>query len=139
MKFQYDLLRILDLLVDSVFKENHRVYGSHRNRLHCADDFSISVQMGRFNYCRPRVSGIPAARYYSAELGYPSENEDLIRDYSNDPGQDPRHSIYSLVPMEIVKEMFIAHGGLHPAEVIRLKKIEKQLAIKPNYTEGKRI
>lgn len=145
LKLQYDLLTVLDLLVDSVlsprnnssnFKFDELV---RRNRLRCADDFSVSVQMGRFNYCTPRVSGIPAARYTSVELGYPSEVDELIIEYADWSEQDPTRSVYSLVPMKVVKDLFIAHGGLHPAEVIRLKKIEKQLALMPNYIKGKRI
>lgn len=122
-QLRYDLSTVLDLLVETVL---HQVTSSHRTALVCSDGFSVSVQMGRYNYCDPRQSGLESADYLSAELGYPSEPEELILQYAEEP-EIPTGTVYGYVPMQVLEQVFQKHGGLHPAETIRLTKIQKQL------------
>jgi hypothetical protein len=141
VKLQYDLFTILDLLVEGILdpepelaKGLLRIEAAARKELTldrrtalvCADGFTVSVQMGRFNYCSPRESCLASREYDSAELGYPSAADDLITQYAEDL-DCLTGTVYGRVPMETIQELFQKHGGLHPAELIRLTKIQKQL------------
>tara|TARA_R110001592_G_scaffold153282_8_gene381615 strand:- start:5786 stop:6256 length:471 start_codon:yes stop_codon:yes gene_type:complete len=131
LKLQYDLFTILDLLVDKVLQTPDRDRDLDLDRrlsLRCADGYTVSVQMGLFNYCSPRVSGLRSSEYTSAELGYPTEPDDLIDQYAEDKLL-PTESVYCKVPMYTVQKLFLKHGGLHPTELIRLTKIQKQQQI----------
>lgn len=134
-ELRYDLTTVLDLLVEGVLDEKP-VWGESmtanlykqtmRYALVCSDGFTMSVQMSAGHYCEPRRSGLESADYLSAELGYPSEPEELILQYAEEP-EDPTETVYGRVPMQVLEQVFQKHGGLHPREVIRLKKIQKQL------------
>ena len=132
-----NLYLVLDLLRDDVQEVMSKppssywgdtLYGplTKRDRLHCADGFSVSVQMSYFNYCNPREALTRSDQYTEAELGYPSQEEPLITEYAEDR-QDLSRTVYGYVPMQVVEQVFQKHGGLHPAEVIRLTKLQKQL------------
>ena len=82
-------------------------YG-HRPRLHCADGFSVSVQVGSWHYCNPRVDD--AKHYKSVELGYPSMVDELIIDYAEDSNYT--NTVYGYVPVHIVDELIKKHGGI---------------------------
>ena len=79
-----------------------------RERLHCKDGFSISVQASRFHYCIPRVTG--AEYYKKVELGYPSEVETAIIDYAED--ENYTDTVYGYVPVHIVDMIIEKHGGI---------------------------
>ena len=49
-----------------------------RPRLYCNDGYSVSVQASAFHYCSPRLNGLQD--YKSVELGYPSEEDELINE-----------------------------------------------------------
>lgn len=136
-KLQNDLYQVLDLLREDVLDPVQVVVWGEsmsgdivfRDRLVCADGFSVSVQMHWGSYCSPRKNLARSADYESAELGYPNQADELLRDYADDPEEDP-DTVYSYVPMQVLEQVFQKHGGLHPQEVIRLKKIQKQLEAK---------
>tara|TARA_R110002110_G_scaffold333_2_gene1258 strand:+ start:1330 stop:1620 length:291 start_codon:yes stop_codon:yes gene_type:complete len=75
----------------------------------CADGFSMSVQASEYNYCRPRVDN--ARRYFSVEIGYPSEKETLIIDYAENPKR-PTETVYPWVPAAIISLICAKHGGI---------------------------
>lgn len=75
----------------------------------CADGFSMSVQASRSHYCSPREDS-PIA-YNSVEIGFPSSEEELIIQYAEKP-ESPTESIYGYVPVKIVDEVIIKHGGI---------------------------
>lgn len=77
-------------------------------RLECKDGFSISVQANEYAYCMPREN--KAWPYSEVELGYPSEVDDLIEDYSEMPGET--QTVYPYVPFDIVNELIEKHGGI---------------------------
>lgn len=89
------------LFSDEIIQEN-------RPRLLCNDGFSISVQASKFHYCRPRLDG--AQDYEEVELGYPSNEDELINDYAED--DDYTRTVYGYVPIEVVEKLIEKHGGI---------------------------
>jgi len=75
----------------------------------CADGFSMSVQAGEFNYSSPRVDG--ASRYFSVEIGYPSQRESLIIEYAENPNR-PTETVYPWVPSAVISLICAKHGGI---------------------------
>ena len=86
---------------DEIIQEN-------RPRIFCNDGFSISVQASKFHYCRPRLDGIQD--YEAVELGYPSNEDELINDYAED--DDYTKTVYGYVPIEVVEKLIEKHGGI---------------------------
>ena len=80
-----------------------------RKAIVCVDGFMISVQAGDGLYSIPRING--ADEYTKVELGFPSEADELIMDYAEDP-DCPTETIYGYVPIEIVNELVEKHGGI---------------------------
>ena len=80
----------------------------------CADGFKMSVQASEYNYCEPRVTG--AARYFSVEVGFPSEEEVLLMDWAED-SERPTDTVYGYVPSERVALVIAKHGGMIAGEV----------------------
>lgn len=93
------------------FKER-RVYGEliaeKTRRLTCKDGFTVSVQASKFHYCVPRKN--KAWPYHSVELEFPSELDDLIKNYANEC--DTTDTIFPYVPIEIVNKLIEKHGGI---------------------------
>lgn len=74
----------------------------------CADGFKVSVQASKHHYCSPREH---YAEWASVELGFPSEADDLIQEYAEDPDR-PTETVYGYVPIDIVARLVIKHGGI---------------------------
>tara|TARA_R110001592_G_scaffold153282_8_gene381616 strand:- start:6534 stop:6953 length:420 start_codon:yes stop_codon:yes gene_type:complete len=126
---RYDLFQVLDLLVENIQVVQDREHPSDFNRrtaLICTDGFHVSVQMSKYNYNWPRLSGLPASQYESAELGFPNRPDNLITEYADNP-ELLTDTVYGYVPMSVIQELLLKHGGLNQAETIRLTKIKKQL------------
>lgn len=70
----------------------------------CKDRFSISIQASAFHYCTPR-RGLKDCEYTHLELGYPSEQEELLDKYQ-------RGKIFPYVPIAVVEEVIAKHGGI---------------------------
>ena len=83
-------------------------------KITCADGFVMSVQAGEHNYCHPRVNNAP--RYFSVEIGYPSEKETLIIDYAENP-ERPTETVYGWVPAAIISLICAKHGGIVSGEL----------------------
>ena len=77
-------------------------------RIECNDGFSISVQANDFTYCAPRKN--KAWPYSKVELGFPSEVDDIIEEYSEEPGTTK--TVYPYVPIGIVNQLIEKHGGI---------------------------
>lgn len=77
-------------------------------RIVCKDGFSMSVQVGEYNYCQPRRD--LAAYYSEAEIWFPSEEEPLIMRYAENPSS-PTETVYGYVPSELIYEVIEKHGG----------------------------
>jgi hypothetical protein len=80
----------------------------------CADGFRMSVQASEYNYCEPRVTG--AERYFSVEVGFPSEVESLLLEWAED-AERPTETVYGWVPSERVALVIAKHGGMIAGEV----------------------
>lgn len=80
-------------------------------RLHCNDDFSMSVQAHWGAYCSPRVDPDQTDWYWNVEVGFPSEKEDLLMEFAESP-DDPAETVYGYVPIEVVIEVINKHGGI---------------------------
>ena len=80
----------------------------NHKRVECNDGFSMSVQASEVHYCDPRETH---ANYYeSVEIGFPSEKEELLLEYAEEPDK-PTHTVYGYVPVELVDEIIQKHGG----------------------------
>lgn len=74
----------------------------------CADGFQISIQASQCHYCSPRRDGY--IDYKEVELGFPSQAEEMIRDYAED--DDLTRTVYGYVPVELVDRVLQKHGGI---------------------------
>ena len=79
-------------------------------RIRCADGFSMSVQGHYGSYSVPRDD---FADFYSeVEVGYPSEKVEELMPYIDGADTDPTKTVYGYVPIEIVEQIILAHGGI---------------------------
>ena len=86
----------------------------------CADGFKISIQASEFNYCSPKVSGLSII-YILVELGFPSEEEELIAKWQESPELNkPTDDVYPYIPAEVVSMIIAKHGGMVKGECPRL-------------------
>jgi hypothetical protein len=74
----------------------------------CADGFTMSVQASASHYCSPRDNDGP---YNTVEVGYPSEREESLMPYASNE-DTPTDTVYSMVPIEVIKYLIYKHGGL---------------------------
>jgi hypothetical protein len=86
-----------------------------RNRqVVCADGFKMSVQAHDGAYCEPRLDG--QRKYTLVEIGFPSVEEALIMPWAEDNSK-PTDTVYPYVPVDIVTNVIVKHGGLVSGEV----------------------
>lgn len=80
-------------------------------RIVCNDGFTISIQISHTNYCESengyRQFGLT---WLSAEFGFPSQHEELLSPYS----EDPRFTEDSVgrVPVEVLQQVIDKHQGI---------------------------
>lgn len=75
----------------------------------CKDGYSISVQASEYHYCTPRTN-LEDGCYYEVELGFPNQFDELINSYAED--KDSIETVFPYVPIELVDELIIKHGGI---------------------------
>ena len=78
-------------------------------KLICKEGFTMSVQAHSLAYCNPRNNN--AEKYLEVEVGYPSEVEELLLKYAEDP-ECPTDTIYAYVPVMVVTTIIAKHGGI---------------------------
>ena len=104
-----------DSSVRMFLAETYKEFGfgilERRPAVRCADGFSVSVQASENNYCSPREN-LPDGSYEEVELGYPSEADELIMEYAENPDGSPTDSVYGYVPVSVVEELIWKHGGM---------------------------
>ena len=88
-----------------------------RERIVCADGFSMSVQAGESLYSNPRAV---ADSYTEVEIGFPSEKEPIIMDYAEDE-TNPTETVYAYVPSHLIEDVIKKHGGMIGGELPPLK------------------
>lgn len=84
------------------------------SRVRCEDGLRLSVQANEATCCSPRVSG--AERYTTVEVGFPSEQVPELLQWAEEPDH-PTKTVYCYVPVEVVRAVIQAHGGLASGEV----------------------
>ncbi len=92
----------------------------------CADGFKMSVQAHYGAYCSPRPGGSPwggpaapesfTGPFYEVEVGYPSAREELLMPHCEDP-EKPTDTVYGYVPVQVVRDVIAAHGGMVSGEL----------------------
>ena len=86
----------------------------NNKRIVCKDGFTMSVQASEGNYCEPRLNN--AESYSEVEIGFPSWEEPLIMPWCEDD-RDPTHTVYGYVPVDVVTNVIVKHGGIVEGEV----------------------
>ena len=86
----------------------------HYDTVVCADGFRMSVQAGVYNYCDPQVPDAP--KYDLVEVGFPTAEESILMPYAETP-EDPTGTVYAYVPVELVTNVIVKHGGMVSGEV----------------------
>ena len=92
----------------------HIMTSSRLPHIVCEDGFSMSVQVGYSLYSTPKKI---AKRYSAVEIGYPSEPEELIKEYAefapfDEDTADYTDTVYPYVPVKIVDKVLKKHGGI---------------------------
>ena len=78
------------------------------SKIICADGFAMSVQASSSAYSTPREDEGP---YTTAEVGYPTEEEDLLMKYVEDASR-PTDTVYPYVPSTVISLVCAKHGGI---------------------------
>ena len=79
----------------------------------CADGFEMSVQANVTAYCSPREN---SGKYELVEVGFPSAVEPMLMPWAEDK-DDPTGTVYGYVPVDVVTNVIVKHGGLVSGEV----------------------
>lgn len=77
-------------------------------RIECMDGFSLSVQASHGAYCSPRQNVGP---WYLVEVGFPSSEPINLMSYAENP-ETPTKTVYGYVPIDLVEELIMSHGGI---------------------------
>lgn len=91
----------------------------------CADGFRISIQASKFHYSVPRAK---ARAYKACELGYPSEPDDLIKEYADLCFGENNYTdvVYGYVPAKVIQALLEKHGGIVSGECPQLDLTESE-------------
>lgn len=84
-------------------------YQKVRPRLICVSGLRLSVQASKYHYCAPRIDG--DVLYSLVEVGFPPYRIEQLMPYVAN-ADDPTETVYGYVPVEVLKEVIDAHGGL---------------------------
>ena len=112
-------LKVKVLSDDPLMK--HIMTSSRLPHIVCVDGFTMSVQVGYSLYSTPKKI---AKRYSAVEIGYPSEPEELIKEYAefapfDEDTTDYTNTVYPYVPVKIVDKVLKRHGGIDLTETLR--------------------
>ena len=113
-------LKVNVLSEDPLMK--HMMTSSRLPHIVCEDGFEMSVQVGYSLYSTPKKI---AKRYSAVEIGYPSEPEELIKEWAEftpfDEDEEPDYTdtVYPYVPVKIVNKVLKKHGGIDLTETLR--------------------
>jgi hypothetical protein len=81
----------------------------HRPKIVCMDGFKMSVQGHEMTYSIPKKVGI---EFEAMEIGFPSQQEDLIIEFIDRPGHEPTQSVYGFIPINLIEQVIEKHGGI---------------------------
>ena len=94
-----------------------------RETVVCKDGFSMSVQASINHYCSPKLNG-KNNTYSSVEIGFPSEIEELLIEYAENPDK-PTKTVYAYVPAKLILDVIEKHGGMVGVELPKLEILEQ--------------
>ncbi len=87
----------------------------------CNDGLKMSVQASSAHMCSPKQSFEPNSekQYFTVEVGFPSETIPEFLEYMDWPIEevDPTASIYAYVPIYVVEEVIVKHGGINEKQM----------------------
>ena len=111
-------LKVTTFSEDPLMK--HMATSSRLPHIICEDGFSMSVQVGYSLYSTPKKI---AKRYSAVEIGYPSEPEELIKEYAefapfDEDTTDYTDTVYPYVPVKIVDKVLKKHGGINLTQTL---------------------
>ena len=111
-------VKTLSLSNDPLMK--HMMTSSRLPHIVCEDGFTMSVQVGYSLYCTPKKV---AKRYSAVEIGYPSEPEELIKEYAefapfDEDTTDYTDTVYPYVPVSVVDKVLKKHGGINLTQTL---------------------
>ena len=111
-------LKVNVLSEDPLMK--HMMTSSRLPHIICEDGFSMSVQVGYSLYSTPKKI---AKRYSAVEIGYPSEPEELIKEYAefapfDENTTDYTDTVYPYVPVSVVDKVLKKHGGINLTQTL---------------------
>ena len=114
-------LKVNVLSEDPLMK--HMMTSSRLPHIVCVDGFEMSVQVGYSLYSTPKKI---AKRYSAVEIGFPSEPEELIKEWAEflpfseeDEEPDYTDTVYPYVPVGVVDKVLKKHGGIDLTETLR--------------------
>ena len=113
-------LKVKSLSEDPLMK--HMMTSSRLPHIVCVDGFEMSVQVGYSLYSTPKKI---AKRYSAVEIGFPSEPEELIKEWAEftpfdeDEKPDYTDTVYPYVPVGVVDKVLKKHGGIDLTETLR--------------------
>ena len=81
----------------------------------CDDGYNVSIQASEGHYCTPRKDN---ADYTAVELGVPSVADELLTPYAEDSSK-PTDTVYGWVPVDVVAQLIVKHGGIVSGELPR--------------------
>ena len=82
-----------------------------RPMIACMDGFRMSVQNHAGSYCNNNDT---------YEIGFPSEKENSIMEYAEEP-ERPTETVYGYVPEILINEIIEKHGGIDWRVISKLK------------------
>ena len=98
---------------------SHMLTSTRLPKIVCSDGFEMSVQVGSSLYSTPKKV---AKRYSAVEIGFPSEPEELIKEYAeslyDEDAIDYTDTVYPYVPVKIVDKVLKKHGGIDIIETL---------------------
>ena len=98
----------------------HIMTSSRLPKIICSDGFTMSVQVGYSLYSTPKKV---AKRYSAVEIGFPSEPEELIKEYAefapfDEDTTDYTDTVYPYVPVKIVDKVLKKHDGINLTQTL---------------------
>ncbi len=81
----------------------------HRPKIVCMDGFKMSVQGSEMTYSIPKKVG---TEFTAMEIGFPSQQEDLIMEFIDSDTQPPTRSVYGYIPIDLIEKVIEKHGGI---------------------------
>lgn len=80
-------------------------------RIELNSGLTLSIQASKYHYCHPRANLANKSGYSSFEIGFPSDEVELISSYAEDK-HNPTGTVYPNVPREVVETVISGNGGI---------------------------